>query len=122
MPVRLLLDEHLSPVIAGMLRARGVDVASMQEWQGGRRLGANDQELLIEAEKESRTVVSYDVSTLAQAAQELTRSNREHAGVLLISSKTIPPEAYARLCDILQSFALGHETNYLRDLILFAHS
>jgi len=59
---------------------------------------------------------------LAQAAQELRHSNREHAGVLLISNKTIPPEAYSRLCDILRSFALGYESQYVRNLILFAHS
>jgi len=122
LPLALLLDEHLSPALAQMLRNRGVDAVPLQHWREGTLLGQPDEQLLIEAAKESRILVSYDVATLGQAAQELTLSGQEHAGVLLISSKTVPPDAYSRLSDIMESFAGNYSSDYLRNVVLFAQT
>lgn len=122
MPLALLLDEHISPTLAQMLRDRSVDAVAVQHWREGALLSKPDEQLLIEAEKESRILVSYDVATLGQAAQELARNGQEHAGVLLISSKTVRPDAYSRLCDILESFAANHSSDYMRNIVLFAQT
>jgi len=122
LPLALLLDEHLSPTLAQMLRDRGVDAVTVQHWREGSLLGKPDEQLLIEAAKESRILVSYDVATLGQAAQDLTLIGQGHAGVLLISSKTVPPDAYSKLSDILQSFAANHASDYMRNVVLFAQT
>lgn len=63
----LLLDEHLSPVIAEQLRASHPEllIFSLQEWHDGAYLGASDATLLAAAYREGLTLITRDISTIS---------------------------------------------------------
>ena len=58
--MRLLLDAHLSPAIAQRLTAEGIDIVSLQDWQGGIYLRAPDHQILAAALPEGRVLVTFD--------------------------------------------------------------
>ena len=64
--LRLLLDEHLSPTIAEHLRRRNPQIAilSLQEWEQGAYLRAEDALLLTVARQQRLTLVTYDQRTI----------------------------------------------------------
>ncbi len=63
MAIRFHLDENLSPVIAEALKNRGIDVTTTD---GTGLLGATDEEQLVFATAEERTIVTRDVDFLRQ--------------------------------------------------------
>lgn len=101
MAPRLLLDAHLSPIIAGLLRERGIEAVSLQEWRGGHFFSRPDIDLLEAATGEGLTLVSFDVGTIPILLRELAESEVAHSGVILISSKTFRPQAFRPLADAI---------------------
>ena len=71
MAVHFLLDEQMEPTLAGMLRQRGIDALSMQEWHGGSYLHRPDEEILAGAEADGLTLISYDVHTIPPLLRRL---------------------------------------------------
>lgn len=76
------LDENLSPRIAEMLRARGLDVVSAHEVAGNTQL--DDRSQLLYATGARRGLVTCDVEDFAELAGEFIAANREHAGIVLV--------------------------------------
>ena len=64
MACRLVLDEHVNPFVAAVLREHGYDAVAMREWDGGRWLGSSDESLLRAALADDRTLVTYAVHTI----------------------------------------------------------
>jgi hypothetical protein len=64
--LKLLLDEHLSPVIAASLRRRDrkIVVFSMAEWEDTNFLGQEDAACLRQAAVQKLTLVTYDRRTI----------------------------------------------------------
>lgn len=77
MPPAFLLDADVPPGLAGALRRRGYDVAA-----------ASDADLLAEALRQDRVLVTFNVVDFVAITRELARENRAHAGVILIHART----------------------------------
>lgn len=94
MPLKFLLDEHVSPAIAHGLRLHGIDVVTVHEIA----LNASDDRDIIErAFSESRVVVTNDEDFLIHSAAGVRHSGvaYAHPGFLSIGD-TI---RYLRLMD-----------------------
>jgi len=102
--VRLLLDAHIHPQLAGLLRGRGIDAESAIEWREGGLASAPDLELLAVAREDRRTLVTFDVGSVPALIRQLTEAGVEHAGVLFISTKTYMPEQIGPLAEALVRF------------------
>jgi predicted nuclease of predicted toxin-antitoxin system len=85
--VRLLLDEHYSPVLAEQLRAAGHDVVSVQEREDLRSLG--DWQLLMKAASEGRAVMTEDAKDFIPLAREAAAAGERHFGMILTSSRSL---------------------------------
>lgn len=73
-PLRLHLDEHLSPAIAVALRSRGIDVTTSGEVD---LLGVSDEDQLDHCRRTDRIIVTHDVDFLGLAAK-----GSPHAGMI----------------------------------------
>src|SRR5436305_7801304 len=91
--LRLLLDEHISPVVAGGLRRRHRDLAvvCMVEWGNGEFLGRPDSACLQQAAAQGLTLVTYDRRTIPPLLKAWAEEEREHGGVIFVDEKTISP-------------------------------
>lgn len=82
----LLLDEMLSPAIAGQLRQRGHDVSAIAERAD--LVGLSDDMVLTLAADEDRVVVTVNIGDLAALHAEWQAQGRSHAGLVYISTAT----------------------------------
>jgi len=82
--VKLYLDENLSPRIAELLRARGLDATSAHE-AGNTQL--TDAAQLRYATDQARAIVTGDVADFVALATEMIAANVDHAGIVLVSSR-----------------------------------
>jgi len=73
-PLRLHLDEHLSPAIAVALRARGIDVTASGDAQ---LLGRSDEDQLEYCRRTDRVIVTHDTDFLVLASRGVP-----HSGIL----------------------------------------
>jgi len=91
--LRLLLDEHISPAVAGGLRRRHRDLAvvCMVEWGNGEFLGRPDSACLQQAATQGLTLVTYDRRTIPPLLKTWAEEGRRHGGVIFVDEKTIPP-------------------------------
>jgi uncharacterized protein DUF5615 len=81
--VRLLLDEHLSPSIAAVLRSRGHDVVAIAERDDLR--GVSDTLVFAAAARERRAVVTVDVGDSRAVAVAALASGGSSFGLVLVS-------------------------------------
>jgi len=79
--VTLYLDEDLSPQIAEMLRAHGVDAVSAHE-VGNTQL--DDRAQFAYARTAGRTIVTRNVRDFTLLAQEAVAANMSHSGIILV--------------------------------------
>jgi hypothetical protein len=86
----LLLDEMLSGVIAGQLRARGHDVVAVVE--DAALIGLPDEDILSEAAKGGRALVTANIKDFVPLDQRYQASGGVHPGVVLVSAKTFPQD------------------------------
>lgn len=91
--LKLLLDEHISPAVAGDLRRRyrRLAVVSMAEWENGEFLGQPDSSCLQQAALNGLTLVTYDRRTIPLLLKTWAEEGRAHGGVIFVDEKTIPP-------------------------------
>jgi hypothetical protein len=91
--LKLLLDEHISPDVAGGLRRRDrrVIVWSMVEWENGNFLGQEDSACLREAAVQNLTLVTYDRRTITPLLKDWGEEGCQHSGVIFVDGKTISP-------------------------------
>jgi hypothetical protein len=85
----LLLDEMLSGSIAEQLRARGHDAVAVVERD--ELIGASDKDILATATAENRALVTLNVRHFVLLDQGYRAVGRNHAGLVLVSTKTFPP-------------------------------
>ena len=80
--MRILLDEHISPVVATQLRLRGHDVVALVERPELR--GTHDAALLTIAAREGRAFVTADPGFIVLATRASAWEDG-HAGLVMVS-------------------------------------
>ena len=80
--MKLYLDEDLSPVIAQILRGRGVDTVSAHE---AGMIGASDHEQLDHAAGEHRALVTRNAREFRILADRRVHAQQPHAGIVVCS-------------------------------------
>ena len=98
------LDENLSPRIAEILRARGLDVVSAYE-VGNTRL--DDRSQLRYAVGTGRAIVTCDIRDFTELTGEFIAANLEHAGIVLVPP-TFPTDDFATIADAVEHIARQH--------------
>ncbi|MGQ0550866.1 MAG: DUF5615 family PIN-like protein [Armatimonadota bacterium] len=102
MPVAILLDADVPPAVAEALKKLGDDALAAS---GSPTLEAlNDIELLREASRQGRVLVTFNVADFSEAARMLAHAQEDHAGIVLIHSRSFPRTdigAIARALDTL---------------------
>ncbi len=76
----LYLDEHLSPLLARMLRNRGVDCLTAIETGN---LGQSDEAQLTYATSQGRVLLTFDREDFLALATEWAERGCSHAGLIL---------------------------------------
>ena len=80
-----MLDENVQASVAEGLRGRGVDAATVWEWG---LEGATDEDLLREAAKRGRVVVTYNVRDFVKLHIRWVEEGRKHCGIIV--SRQVP--------------------------------
>jgi hypothetical protein len=118
--LRLLLDEHYSPLLARVLRDRGHDVEAIA--QRADLAGATDEAVLAAAERERRGLVTNNARHLVPIAGRRLEAGGSHYGLIVTSDRTFPRGreaigALARALDGLLALpaddALADQTRWL---------
>lgn len=105
--MRALLDEHLAPAIAALLRQRGHDVQAVAERPDV--AGREDAEVFRIATAEGRAVVTNNVKDFRPLAARALAEGREHPGlVLLPSSRSRTRAAVPALTDAIEVVLRDH--------------
>ena len=91
--LNLLLDEHISPIVAVGLRRqhRSLVVICMVEWEDGEFLGQPDSACFHQAAVQNLTLVTYDRRTIPPLLKAWAEEGRKHGGVIFVDEKTISP-------------------------------
>ena len=113
--MKVYLDENLSPRIAEILRAAGVDAVSAHE---AGRTGIDDRSQLAHATQEGRAMVTCDVSDFIVLAAEAIAANAEHAGIILVPPR-LPARALSEIAAALQAIAARYPEG-IAGLVLYA--
>lgn len=105
--MKALLDEQLSPLIARLLRERGLDVVAAAE--RSELIEASDREVFDTATREQRAVVTNDIKDFRPIAAERLADGRGHAGlVLLPASRSRSRNAAGALADAIEALIRAH--------------
>jgi hypothetical protein len=97
--VTFYLDENLSPRIAEMLRARGLDVVSAHEVPGNTQL--DDRSQLLYAAGARGALVTCDIEDFTELTGEFIAANREHAGIVFVRP-SFRTDEFAAIADAQQ--------------------
>lgn len=84
----LLLDEMLSDDIADQLRKRGHDVLAVVADTG--LVGLADDQILAQAAAQGRALVTANIKDFMPLDAAYKMAGRQHAGLIVISTKTFP--------------------------------
>jgi predicted nuclease of predicted toxin-antitoxin system len=78
--VRLYFDRHIMKRLAVDLRGRGYDVLTTEE---AARDTASDEEQLLFATTEARTLLTFNIRDFAPLHEGLQAAGRSHAGIIV---------------------------------------
>lgn len=106
--MRFLLDEHISPLVASLLRERGHDAVAVTERHGLR--GLPDWTLLQVALEEDRALVTFDVGDFGRLAGRMARTVEAYPGIVLVAASAFPPalDGVGRLAGALDALAAAN--------------
>lgn len=97
--LRLLLDEHISPIVAKQLasRRKNMAIVGLPQWEDGLYLGARDDALLAAACEQNLTLLTYDCRTIVPLLQDWGKKGVAHGGAVLADERTIAQNDYGGL-------------------------
>jgi predicted nuclease of predicted toxin-antitoxin system len=78
--IKLYLDEDVDPLLASVLRERGIDCLSTRDAEN---LGHSDIQQLRFATAHGRVILTFNVKDFLRLARELTHSGRHHSGIVV---------------------------------------
>lgn len=90
-PIRFLLDEHLSPVIAEQLCARSVDAVAVAVRPDLRTLP--DDEIVAAAAAEGRIIVTRNIGDFIRLDAIWGSAGRRHHGILCVTTRAFPEDS-----------------------------
>lgn len=94
-----LLDEQISPEVAKQIATKRPDIPifSLHFWRKGHYLGVVDEIILKAAFTEQLTLITYDQQTISPILLEWGQANINHAGIVFIDYRSIPPNNFGKL-------------------------
>lgn len=95
--IELYLDEDVSALVAGLLRARGFDVETTHD---ARRTAADDAEQLAYAVSRRRALLTHNRDDFVRLAKDYFAAGRKHHGII-VAVRRPPHEMMRRLLLIL---------------------
>ena len=105
--MRAILDEHLSPQIAVLLRKAGYDVDAIADRDD--LVARSDRTILEVACREGRAVVTNNIKDFRPLAAEWLAQGKVHAGlVLLPSTRTRNRDAIAAVAAAIETILRDH--------------
>ena len=92
MTLTLLLDEHISPVVAVQIRAKRpeIDVQSIFHWRSRELIGVPDPTILSALYADARVLVTYDMQMLSDWSFVFS-GEVPFAGIIFVDERTIAP-------------------------------
>lgn len=93
--MKLLLDEQISGKVAERLRDRGHDVTAATDDPSLR--GLSDPDLFEVAQRQGRTLVTYNRVDFEPVVREYAETNRAHSGLVIVHPMRFPSWEFARL-------------------------
>jgi hypothetical protein len=119
--LRLLLDEHISPAVAGGLRRRlpSLAVYATRDWEHGAHLGQDDDAILRDAAAQGLTLVTYDRRTIPPLLKAWAEQGRSHGGVIFVDERTIEPSNVGAQIRGLAALARETAIRQWRDRVIF---
>jgi hypothetical protein len=117
--VGYLLDEHISPQVARLLRQRGIEAQALREFEDGRLLQAEDAEVLRAALRAGLVFVTFDVHTVPEVLRSFAESGEEHGGVVLVSARSFRQDDVGGLVEALGRLRALLEQVGPRNRVLF---
>lgn len=105
--MRALLDEHLSPQIAVLLRKAGYDVEAVADRDD--LVARSDRIIFDVACREGRAVVTNNIKDFRPLAAEWLAQGRVHAGLILLpSTRTRSRNTVAAVAAEIERVLRGH--------------
>jgi len=103
--LKLLLDEHIWPGVADLVRKLipTAQIESLHHHSGGCLLNTADDEILTEAYRRHWTFVTFDVNTIPRLLRDKAMAKEDHSGVIFISSKSFAQNDHRGLARALAS-------------------
>ena len=109
MAITLYLDEDVDPLLAQVLKDRGIDCISAKE---ALNLGRSDREQLAFATNQERAILTLNVKDYVWLAREFAAAESHHAGIIV--SDHLPfRELLRRVLVLLQRHARTDLTDTL---------
>ena len=107
--MNLLLDEHIWPGVAAIVRdlLPQVQVESIHDFRGGRLMNCEDGIILRECLNGNWILVTFDVNTIPAILGEMAVNQEDHAGVVFVSSKSFAQNEHFTLAKGLVELARG---------------
>jgi len=109
--MKLCFDEHVHPLVAVMLRERGIDCRTTREADN---LGRSDEAQLRYATAQERVLVTFDRRDFLLLASQWAALHRPHAGLILSKQCPVP-----ELVRYLLRCHTRHQHDNLTDHILW---
>jgi hypothetical protein len=105
--MKAILDEHLSPQIAALLRKAGYDVDAIADRED--LVGRSDRITLEAATREGRAVVTNNIKDFRPLAAEWLAQGRVHAGLILVpSARTRTRHAIPAIAGAIEAVLRDH--------------
>ena len=119
--VTLLLDEHISPIIAEQIIATdsAAQIVSINRWHGGEFLHTDDDIILEAAYRAHATLVTFDQSTIRPVLKEWGEQGRSHGGLIFIDEKLIAQNDYGGMVKALLEVGRQMRDADFTDRVLF---
>ena len=95
--MRFYLDEDIKPLLADMLRTRGIDCLAARE---AGNLSKSDLEQLTFATRSNRTIITCNIVDYLHLAITWAAEGRAHTGII-VSDQLPPPELLRRLLRLI---------------------